>query len=445
MERQRQRALDISESYYLLLEQCCTEPLIQQCFSMIENICLAHGVSMSGKKPTPHFQRHMDMHFIPFLRASIRAMHMYGFVPWRLMTMDSGDKVPEVLPPGSFRWTIERQSDRTENQKKFSSGCKDSLFVYTIHLNPGTKAVDEVCITEWQPPHANVTENSVMYATVSSPMAYVIQSYKNLQSAAQRQAHADAWNCTARVIVSNEPKEFSHDQHRRELFGTLNQHIDVYGRLQAHKNGTVADRVDDIFVNRTFNHQPSVYSLPSHHHIDNAPVLQPCADLAFLQAKYKVDVCSLMGIPPEMITTAQHKDSTDTHRNQNRNLGTSRLMQAKMQTICSFLRALLTEVYRKIYKEEHQDFEIIPMPRLEISCMEDLQILHEIGVLQPEHTVDLAGILLGKLKKAKVNPMSAFDAAAPAGKNQNPSQEANGKRMEKGQLDEPPKKKEKST
>jgi len=412
MERQRQRTMDIDESYYLLLELCCTEPLIQQCFSMIENICLAHGITLAGKKPTPDFQRYMDTHYLPFLRASIRAMHIYGFVPWRTMTLPSGDKIPEVLPPGSFRWTIEAQSERETQQGFFTSGCKDSLYVYRIHLNHGVRTVDDVELTEWQPPHANVTENSVMYATVSSPMAYVIQSYKNLQSASQRQAHADAWNCTARVIVSHEPKEFAHDQHRRELFGTFHQHVDVYGRVQAQKPTTNADKVDDMFSNKTFNHHPSVYALPSHHHIDNAPILQPCADIAYLQEKYKVDVCSLLGVPPEMVTTARHKEKLEKNNNTQKNLGTSRLMQAKMQTICTFLKSLLTNVYRKIYKQDNQQFEIIPMPRLEISCMEDLQILHEIGVLQPEHTLDLASILLGKLKKAKVNPMDTFDASS---------------------------------
>jgi hypothetical protein len=413
MMRQRQRDLDLNESYYLLLELCCTEPLIQQCFNMIENICLAHGVTIAGKKPTSNFQKHIDLYYVPFLSASIRAMHTYGFVPWRIMKLPSGDKIPEVLPMGSFRWTIEHQTNQVRNTGIYRSGCEDSLYVYSISLNPNTKIIEDLYITEWHPPNANVTENSVMYATVPSPMSYVIQSYKNLQAAAQRQAHADAWNCTARVIVSNEPKEFAHDQHRRELFGTFNQHIDVYGKLHAVQPKTSSDKIDDMFFNRSFNHHPSVYSLPSHHHIDSAPVLQPCADLCFLQNKYKMDVCSLMGIPAELISNAQYKDSSEKgNRQQGRNTSTTRLMQAKMQTICTFLKTLLSEVYSKIYKQEHQEFELIPMPRLEIACIEDLQILHEIGVLQPEHTVDLAGILLGKLKKAKVIPNGPFDPAS---------------------------------
>ena len=39
------------------------------------------------------------------------------------------------------------------------------------------------------------------------------------------------------------------------------------------------------------------------------------------------------------------------------------------------------------------------MPRLEIAGIEDLKVLHEIGVLQPEHMIDLSEVLLGKMKK----------------------------------------------
>jgi len=247
-----------------------------------------------------------------------------------------------------------------------------------------------------------------MYATVPSPMSGIVESYKYMVAAAKRQAHADAWNCTARVIVSNEPKEYAHDQHRRELFGTFHQHVDEYGRLHPFKPTNPADKLDDMFGSRSMNHHPSVYTLPAHHHIDNAPTLTPCADLAMLQAKYKIDVCSLVGVPPEMVTTVQYNSGDKQSKTSGTSNSTSRIFQAKMQSVSNFLKTLLAEVYGAAYKGADAQFDITPMPRLEISGMEDLQILHEIGVLQPEHTVDLASILLGKLKKAKKNPLNTF-------------------------------------
>jgi hypothetical protein len=404
MDRKRQRALDISESYFLLLDLCNSEPIIQQCFYIIENICLAHGVTMSGKKPTPDFQRHIDLYYMTFLRMAIRAMHTYGFVPWRLMTLESGDKVPEVLPLGTFRWSVEPPN---EENRKYSSQFRDAMLVYVVRINPGARQEEDLHVTQWLAPN-NVSENSVMYATVPSPLSGIIESFKHLQAASQRLAHADAWNCTARIVVSNEPKEYDHDQQRRELFGTFHQHLDQHGRLHPHKPTTVADRLDETFYNRSMNHYPAVYTLPAHHHLDVAPELKPCVDVIALQAKYKNDVCSLLGVPPEMVTSVQHSTTEKHAKTSGVSSGTSRIFQAKMQTVTNFLKTLLAEVYRTTYKGAEARFDIVPMPRLEISSIEDLKVLHEIGVLQPEHTVDLASLLLGKLKKAKTNPLETF-------------------------------------
>ena len=380
--------MDIAESYYLLLELCCCEPIIQQAFSIIENVCLAHGVAMShgpSKQTKPNFQRFVDMHYVPFLRNSVRAMHMYGFVPWRIMRLESGDKVPEVLPPGTFRWTVETPKE------------SDEMLRYKVKLNAGAKTEENIFISQWASPNYLVSEQSVMYATVSSPMSYVIESYKNMQAALKRQAHADAWNCTARIIVSHEPKEYSHDQHRKELFGTLSHNVDDSGYFQLNKPVPQSDKIDETFENRSMNHIPSVYNLPAHHHIDTAPQLTPCVDLPFLQGKYKSDVCSLLGIPPELLITAQK--SVEGHEGKERSAATNRIFQAKMQNVCSFLSTLASEVYAKIYKGSEVTFDLVPMPRLEISKIEDLKTLHEIGVLQPDHCVELASILLGTKRK----------------------------------------------
>ena len=160
----RLRSLDISESYYLLLELICTEPIIQQVFSIIDSVCLSNGIKIiSPKETTPDFQRHMDTHWMPFLRAAVRAMHAYGFVPWRLMTLPTGDKIPEVLPAGTFRWSSEVSKDN------------DAMLSYVVRLNPGTRPEPNIHVTPFVQPNFMVTESSMMYATVSSPMSSAIE------------------------------------------------------------------------------------------------------------------------------------------------------------------------------------------------------------------------------------------------------------------------------
>jgi hypothetical protein len=391
--RQRQRAADIAESYYLLLELSCCEPIIQQAFGIIESVCLAHGVTAtaSGRATTPDFQQHIDRYWVPFLKSAIRVMHTTGFVAWRQCTLPSGDKIPEVLPLGTYRWSVE------------VSEKNNAMLSYRVQLNPESRKEDNIRITQFTPPNYMVSENSIMYATVSSPMSYVIESYKNMQGALKRQNHADAWNCTARVVVANDPKEFSHDQHRKELFGTLGLGLSDVDGPAANPRALQPSHIDEIFYERSMNHVPAVYALPPYHRLDPAPPLQPCADLPYLASKYKYDVCSLLGIPPDMLMTA-HKalegGGADSSKSRMGG-GANRIFQAKMQSVCYFLRTLATEVYETIYKGATATFDIIPMPRLEISGIEDLKILHEIGVIQPEHTIELASLLMGKLKKRK--------------------------------------------
>ena len=414
--RARLRAQDVNESYYLLLELCCGEPILRQAFNIIENVCLSHGVSTTegGRGVSSDFQTHLNMYWVPFLSAAIHAMHVYGFVPWRIRRLDdkSGARVPEVLPPGTFRWSIEVPKPEES----------DAMLRYRVDLNPGQKEEKEVHITEWVRPNFMVNENSIMYATVPSPMAYVIESYKHMQAAIKRQAHADAWNCTARITVSHEPKEFLHDQHRREVVGSLGDAVPERGGFN---NGlttggialpfeTSQEQVEDAFAGRSMNHVPAVYALPSWRRLEPSPVLQPCMDIPFLQNKYKYDVCSLLGIPPDMLMTAVHKLEGNSNSN-NRTQGVSRIFQAKMQRVCQFLRELCREAYGVIYKREAR-FDIIPMPRLEVRDVEDLKVLHEIGVLQPDHTMELASILLGNFKKMRKRPESVLgEGVASAG------------------------------
>lgn len=124
------------------------------------------------------------------------------------------------------------------------------------------------------------------------------------------------------------------------------------------------------------------------------PALTPCMDIPFLHNKYKHDVCALVGVPPEMLPDHGRPDQRRASH------VSSRTFQAKMQLVCAFLRSLLSEVHLAVYKKP-ADFEVIPMPRLEITSIDELKTLHEIGVLRPEHTVELASILMGVGKRKR--------------------------------------------
>lgn len=225
--RQHSRLRDIQESHHLLLELVTTEPTILQCFKIIESTCLSQGIfcRIEGKEVSVPFQRFLDEHYTQFCKSAIRAIHTYGFVPWRTRRLARGDVIPEVLPPGTFSWHTEVGPDEQDKdpsrfqppKRKRSHGEPKStqlytaedddsrLVVYRITPTAGGVREEDVCIYIAQPPALDVSTNSNLYATVPSPLSYLLSDYKNLREAQKRRSHADAWNTTARLVSTFRP------------------------------------------------------------------------------------------------------------------------------------------------------------------------------------------------------------------------------------------------
>jgi hypothetical protein len=190
--RQYSRNNDIYESEQLLLELGTLEPVVQQCFKIIEATCLSQGIycQVEGGDVPDNFQDFIDEHYMAFARAAIRAMYLYGFVPWRVRPLKNngmGDHVPEVLPPGTFTWEV--STTRPENQVQRDT----RLVTFNIHPTvPGITAKDaNIFYTSY--PAYNISQNSIIHATVHSPLSHILIDYKNLRDAQKRRANADAW------------------------------------------------------------------------------------------------------------------------------------------------------------------------------------------------------------------------------------------------------------
>lgn len=108
-----------------------------------------------------------------------------------------------------------------------------------------------------------------------------------------------------------------------------------------------------------------------------------------MTTKFRHSVCGLLGIPSEMVG-ADKSGQLDSRGGK----ATSRIFQSKMARMCMFLSELMKKAHQKIYNEE-ASYNLIALPRMEVQGMEDLKILHEIEVLQPDHAIRLSEILLG--------------------------------------------------
>ena len=92
-------------------------------------------------------------------------------------------------------------------------------------------------------PSLDVSVNSIMSATVPSPLAHILADYKNLRNAQPRRSYADEWNTTAHNISTfrptmrgqDEPSQYLMDFVHESHFAQQDMPADpIFPALQAH-------------------------------------------------------------------------------------------------------------------------------------------------------------------------------------------------------------------
>ena len=428
--RSHHQAQDLMESKFLLLELGCCEPTLQLCFKIIESTCLSQGICcvINGHQCTERFQKHIDVHYSTFLKEALRAMIMYGFVPWRTRRLMSGDIIPEVLPGGTFDWITEIGPDEAERRRRASGSSwsqagngrykynnnKDTsaffrgndddtrLVVYRVTPTAGNLRQEDVNVYIYSNPSLNVNNNSVMSATVPSPLAHVLTDYKNLRSAQLRRSYADSWNTTAHFISTFKPNLVNQDEPSASLmdfihssfFEVPNLDHSPFPSLGA-RNWFERDILLRKHMERPSTHRPMVYTLPRDHDLTQQIMLTPCEDLPFLLEKFRRDISA---VPYEMVAGRQGSQETAT-----KTMTSGRLFSANMHEFCRHCQNLLRQVYCSIYRvdPESVEFTMTPMPRLEVESVSDLKVLFEIGALTPDMSVELSRVLLGNTTRPK--------------------------------------------
>jgi hypothetical protein len=418
-------AQDVLESKSLLLELGCSEPTLQLCFKIIESTCLSQGICclLNGTQCSKKFQRHIDMHYTCFLKEALRAMLMYGFVPWRLRRLDMGDFIPEVLPSGTFDWNTELGPTEEERRQKASGSAWSSynvknkrphfkgtdddtrLVVYRVTPTVGDLKREDVNVYIYANPAYNVSINSVLGATVPSPLSHVLTDYKNLRSAQIRRSYADSWNTTAHFISTFKPNMVSQDEPSQYLMDFVHEsHYNVphigqnpYPQLEA-RNWFERDILLRKQMDRPSTHRPMVYTLPRDHDLTQQIMLSPCEDLPFLLEKFRRDISAATGVPYEMVAGKQGGQETAT-----KTMTSGRLFSANMHEFCRHCQNILMQVYCSIYKVSPESVEFImtPMPRLEVECVNDLKVLFDIGALTPDMSIELSRVLLGNAARPR--------------------------------------------
>lgn len=365
---------------------------------------LSQGIycKLDGKPAKQEFLHHIDQYYTPFCAAALRAMCIYGFVPWRMRKLPKGDIIPEVLPMGTFSWHAEPRTKDKELKAHYGDNST-ALVIYRVTPTSGMFKEEDVYIYVFQTPSLDIMNNSILYATVQSPLAHLLTDYKALRQGLIRRSHADAWNTTAKIITEFSPKLRVEDNPSQYLMDFVHEDYyqpppggeSMYPQLEAHNVWQREQVIRRQFSMNPSTHLPEVFALPRDHTVAQQTKLEPCEDIEFLQAKYKGDVCAVLGVPLEMISGKQ--GGAVGIENTKKTQATGRIFSTNMQYYCKHVQFLLQEVYSTIYNDKSDcEFLLVPLPRLEISSIEDLKALHEIGALTPDMSMQLSKTLLGE-------------------------------------------------
>lgn len=263
---------------------------------------------------------------------------------------------------------------------------------HVVELTHANISPHDVFVFDFVEPVLDVMENSILCATVPSPLAHLLSDYRNLRDAQIRRSYADAWNTTARICTSCIPPNTANAEPTNSFLyyetgastnrlNTGRNYMDARHRELQHQ------------IIQPSNHVPSLYNLPIHHKLEQLPALNPCENVEFLLEKYKRDVCSLTGVPYEMVHGKSQSGGQETTGRTNI---IGRNFSKTVYRMCVVLEQLVSECYCTIYGTKIQDIEVHfnPMPRLDISSIEDVKTLWEMGAVTPDVMAQLSEILL---------------------------------------------------
>lgn len=195
----------VSNDYVkIITKMIYDEPCVMGAISVLQSLCLRHGITLrwGATPPTPSFHSHIQKNYVPFCKEAILSCLAVGFVPFRLRR-ENNLVIPEVLPLGTFTWSVTRNEQRS-NKKHKRDPCQilqnPSLLRYDVNCS---YCDDEIHVFNYIKPHATLT--------CYSPLSSLIFHYNNLLSLRELALRAEVWNARPNIVLEEQEKTFIND------------------------------------------------------------------------------------------------------------------------------------------------------------------------------------------------------------------------------------------
>jgi hypothetical protein len=314
------------------------EPCMQRSLAVLEDFILSTppSISITGKEPSMSFNKFFEKHFISIARQVFRYNLLCGFIPWTIITLKTGEKVPKIMPIGSYSWEVrcvdrpkkrqrvpanEHQDAHKTQQNEENTYVEEPVFlkyhvlsILPIGIEPEDIIVSTITEPSMSPAGRGPTQvsSSTRFEAANalfSPLVSVAYSYIRLERALHRRSYADDWNTTARVVTSNNPPRMNTDTPDMDMLdglagsggGALGCYTYDNMQLIFSSNDTKVENILTKNKGGQGEHCPIVYTLPQHYRLEKMDTLTPIEDIVQLNGDYQRSVSQITGIPLSII------------------------------------------------------------------------------------------------------------------------------------------------
>jgi len=379
------------------------EPLLQNIMEILNSLCLSKGVrvSIAGSKPSPDFQFFFEQYFVSLLPQVLRYKLYCGFIPWIISQHPvTGDRMPLLLPIGSFSWHIRTKQSFVKQKRRATDGqgtsntprpessfdsavqgagddinrnmdynCFSEYVVQAIgSIGVGAS---EICVINLVDPM--ICSNNMGTGTKNgnnmslgqaqfSPLYVPLQKYLALDLAQQRRCYADDWNTTARIFTTKSTPPVQNERAGRDEipYGTtrfqqaqMPEGFFTYENMQIQYQNT-SDIVKNALEQsngRGSEHVPSVYSLPINYNLAQGPQLTPVQDIQQLELQYRTAVAHSLGLPLHLIESTS---SNARGMSSDELPFSSRLVRSTCDNLTALMNKVLLHMYSSVYQKDAQ-------------------------------------------------------------------------------------------
>eukprot|EP00961_Rhodomonas_salina_P106449 1433625-Rhodomonas_salina.3 len=336
---------DSQQYVHYLASMMHGEPIVERCFETVVSHTLMKGITCEacdgGLVVTPRFKRFIDTFYVRFAQDAIRMFFTLGFVVWRIRRMKVGGKVeqvPEVLPLGTFQWTVQTQSKDKKRTRE-----DEPLVFYNVTLN-GVECEFEVF--EFIAP--DYTMECI------SPLSTVIQHFIRLQVSRTCKMRSDEWNSSTRFAV----------EHNEKML--LNQMADDGSALHgggAQGNSNFDALYDDGLAEQTQNRArvvreqtrhaglpeaTRVLVLPKNHSIRSVDSVEAPNGMPDAEMEFQRSVCYALGVPCALVIQ-QHESGTTSSKSAGDSTTSSMHSVQMLRNTCTRVAERLCVLLKLVY------------------------------------------------------------------------------------------------